>query len=146
MSKFMKTLNNISRSQAIYRHNRISVSDLQSGHYAYLLTICKNPGLSQEDVARELCVNKSTVTRNLDFLEQNQYVLRKSLPNNKRQFSLFPTEKALTVLPKIKEASAEWMTLLSQGIKKDELEIFHGVLRKMEEKARAILEMQGAEK
>ena len=53
MAKFMKLLNNISRSQAIYRAERIDVPDLQSGHYAFALAICREPGRSQEELARE---------------------------------------------------------------------------------------------
>ena len=70
MSKFMKMLNNISRSQAIYRHGRISAPDLQAGHYAFILVICREPGRSQEEIARELCLNKSTVARNVNYLEE----------------------------------------------------------------------------
>ena len=140
MSKFMKMLNNISRSQAIYRHEKISADDLQSGHYAYALTICREPGRSQEDIARELCVNKSTVARNLNFLEEQGYILRTSLENDKRQFSVFPTEKMLNILPEIKKASIEWMDLLSDGIPQAELDIFNSVLERMQTKASKIIE------
>lgn len=146
MLKFMKMLNNISRSQAIYRHNKISTKDLQSSHYAFILAICRESGRSQEDLAQELCVNKSTVARNLNYLEDKGYIIRQSLPNDKRQFSVFPTEKALTVLPKIKAASAEWMTLLSEGIPEDQLDIFDSVLIRMQEKARKIIKDQEASK
>lgn len=142
MSKFMKMLNNISRSQAIYRHNKISAKDLQSGHYAFVLAICREPGRSQEDIAKELCINKSTVTRNLNYLEEKGYILRKSLPNDKRQFSIHPTEKMLNILPEIKVASFEWMSLLSENIPQDELDIFNSVLERMQTKARKIIERQ----
>ena len=142
MSKFMKMLNNISRSQAIYRHGRISAEDLQSGHYAYALAICRQPGRSQEEIARELCVNKSTVTRNLNYLEEKSYIERKPFPNDKRQFSVFPTQKMLDVLPEIRNASMAWMTLLSEGIPQEELDIFDSVLERMETRAREIVEKQ----
>ena len=142
MSKFMKTLNNISRSQAIYRHSRISAQDLQSGHYAFILAICKQPGRSQEDLARELCVNKSTVARNINYLEEKGYICRKSLPNDKRQFSVYPTEKMSAIVPEIKKVSSEWMMLLSEGIEQSELDIFDSVLWRMQEKAREIIENQ----
>lgn len=146
MSKFMKVLNNISRSQAIYRHNKISAQDLQSSHYAFVLAVCREPGRSQEELAQELCVNKSTVARNLNYLEDKGYITRQALPSDKRQFSVFPTEKTFTVLPEIKAASAEWMTLLSEGIPKDELDIFDSVLNRMQEKAREIIEKQEVSK
>ena len=140
MSKFMKMLNNISRSQAIYRHEKISADDLQSGHYAFALTICREPGRSQEEIARELCVNKSTVARNLNYLEEHGYISRTSLASDKRQFSVFPTENMLNILPEIKKASLEWMSLLSEGIPQAELDIFNSVLLRMQTRAREIIE------
>lgn len=146
MSKFMKMLNNISRSQAIYRHNRISAEDLQTGHYAFVLAICREPGRSQEELARELCINKSTVARNINYLEEKRYISRNPLPNDKRQFAVYPTPKMLDVLPEIKEASGEWMKLLSQGISQEELEIFDSVLVRMQARAREIIEKQEEDK
>ena len=146
MPKFMKMLNNISRSQAIYRHNRISVGDLQTGHYAFALVICRAPGRSQEELAQELCINKSTVARNLNCLEEKGYIVRNPLPNDKRQFAVYPTEKMLGVLPDIKKASHEWTTLLSEGISQEEMQIFDSVLERMQTRAREIIEKQEGNK
>ena len=142
MSKFMKMLNNISRSQAAYRQGKITDSNLQGGHYAFVLAICREPGRSQEEIAKDLCINKSTVTRNLNFLEEKGYISRTPIPSDKRQFSVFPTKKMLSVLPEIKQASSEWMELLSDGIPNDELDIFNSVLKRMQDKAREIIERQ----
>ena len=142
MAKFMKLLNNLSRSQAVYRRVKVSADDLMTGHYAFVLAVCREPGRSQEELARELCLNKSTVARNLNCLEERGYISRTPLPNDKRQFSVYPTEKMLAVLPEVKDASAEWMTLLSEGIPEDELDIFNSVLERMQERAREIIEKQ----
>lgn len=142
MSKFMKMLNNISRSQAVYRRSKISDCNLHSAHYAFALAICREPGRSQEELAKELCLNKSTVARSLTCLEEKGYVSREPLQNDKRQFSIYPTEKMLAILPEIKSASYEWMTLLSEGISEYELEIFNSVLERMQARAREIIEEQ----
>ena len=142
MSRFMKLLNNISRSQAIYRLSRIEAEGLQSGHFAFVLAICREEGRSQEEIARELCLNKSTVARNLNYLEEKGYITRKTLPCDKRQFSVYPTEKMLSVLPDVKKASIEWMELLSEGIPREELDVFDSVLDRMETRAREIIESQ----
>lgn len=142
MQKFMKMLNNISRSQAIYRHSKISADDLQPTQYAFVLAICREPGRSQEELARELCINKSTVARNLNPLEENGYIIREPLPNDKRQFCVFPTPKMLAVLPEIKSASSKWMKLLSDGIAQSELDVFNSVLERMQERARKIIDSQ----
>lgn len=145
MSKFMKMLNNISRSQAVYRNSRITTDDLQSCHYAYILAVCREPGRSQETIAKELCVNKSTAARNINYLEEKGYLIRKPIQGDKRQFSVCPTEKMLMLLPDVKKVSKEWMLLLSEDIPEDELSIFNSVLQRMEEKARCIIE-EGDEK
>lgn len=142
MSKFMKMLNNISRSQAVYRHGKVSADDLHSSHYAFVLAICREEGRSQEELARELCLNKSTVARALNCLEDKGYITRSALPNDKRQFSVYPTDKMLAILPEVKSASVEWMSLLSDGIAKEELDIFNSVLERMQDRAREIIEKQ----
>lgn len=142
MPGFMKMLNNISRSQAIYRRSKISAADLQAGHYFFALAICREPGRSQEELARELCINKSTVARNLSYLEEQGYVYRRPLPHDKRQFSIYPTEKMLGVLPEIKAASLDWMALLSEGISEQELAVFDSVLLRMQTRALSIIEKQ----
>jgi DNA-binding MarR family transcriptional regulator len=142
MSKFMKMLNNISRSQSIYRHGKISADDLHSSHYAFVLAICRNEGRSQEELAKELCLNKSTVARALNSLEEKGYITRTPLPQDKRQFSVYPTKKMIDVLPEVKKASEEWMLLLSDGIAPEELEVFNSVLERMQERARKIIEKQ----
>ena len=142
MSKFMKMLNNISRSQAIYRHNRVSAEDLLPHQYAFVLTICNEPGRSQEEIAHELCINKSTVARNLNALEENGYIIRTPLAHDKRQFSVHPTEKMTAALPEIKAASVEWMRLLSDGISDEELAVFNSVLERMQARAGELIEKQ----
>lgn len=84
MSRFMKMLNNVSRSQAIYRQSKVSAADLQGCHYAFALAICREAGRSQEDIARELCVNKSTVARNVNYLEERGYVTREAQKSDRR--------------------------------------------------------------
>ena len=142
MLKFMKMLNNISRSQSLYRQSKIAASDLNPAHYSFVMAICASPGRSQEDLASELCINKSTVARNLTALEENGYVERRSQPNDKRQFSVYPTEKMLAVFPNVKAVSMEWMELLSDGISQSELDVFDSVLRRMQERAGEIIGKQ----
>ena len=73
-------------------------------------------------------------------------MFRIPLPQDKRQFSVFPTDKAQRVLPEIKAVSSEWMTRLSEGIPPAELDTFVSVLERMQEKAREITEQQEVSK
>lgn len=138
MPKFMKLMNNISRSQAVFRGERIAEEDLAPGHFALVLAICREPGRSQEELARELCLNKSTVARALGTLEEAGYIQRTPLISDKRQLSVHPTERMLAIHPRVREVSAEWQSLLTEGIGEEELAVFHSVLARMEARARAL--------
>lgn len=144
MLRFMKSLNNISRSQATYRGQRVSLDGLCPSHHAFVLAICKVPGRSQEELAQELCLNKSTVTRTLAHLEEQGYIRREQSPADKRQLAVFPTERMLAALPEIRGVSREWHERISEGIPEDELAVFHSVLSRMEKRAKEIIDGEDA--
>lgn len=144
MPRFMKTLNNISRSQATFRSQRVKQEGLCASHHAFVLTISKNPGRTQEEIAAELCLNKSTVARALAHLEEQGYVRREQSPDDKRQLLIFPTDKMLDALDEVRSVSREWASLICDGIDENDLAIFYSVLSKMEERAKQIIE-KGAE-
>ena len=142
MPKIMKILNNISRCQAVYRRRMISDDGLCAHQYAFVLAICFKPGRSQEELARELCLDKSTVARTLASLEKNGYITRSENEGDKRQYIVHPTNKMLEVYPSICQANAMWNEQIEKGISKDELDVFYSVLSRMERSARLALETE----
>ena len=139
MPKIMKMLNSISRCQATYRNAKFSSDGICASHHAFILIISKNPGCSQEDITREICLNKSTVARTLNHLESYGYITRTANPEDKRQILVYPTEKMLGILPGVRAVSGEWNNRITEEITENELEIFHSVLNRMEEKAKQII-------
>lgn len=142
MPKIMKVLNNISRCQAVYRRRMITDEGLCAHQYAFVLAICFKPGRSQEELARELCLDKSTVARTLASLEKNGYITRDAKESDKRQYVVHPTEKMLGVYPSICQANEMWNEQIEKGITKEELDVFYNVLSRMEQSARRALETE----
>jgi len=142
MPKIMKSMNIVSRCQSAYRSERIK-GDICGCHHPFVLAICHKPGMSQEEISRELCLNKSTVTRAINQLLERGYVERKANPDDKRSFLIFPTDRMLEILPLVRSVTTEWNELISEGVPKDELEIFISVLNKMKDSARKIVEKCG---
>ncbi len=136
MPKIMKMLNNISRSQAVFRTRRVKCTDLCAHHYAFVLSICHTPGRPQEELAKSLCLDKSTVARAIAFLEEKAYVTKIPNETDKRQYLVYPTEKMLDVYPQICRANEEWNACIEKGISNEELCVFYSVLSRMEESAR----------
>lgn len=142
MPQFMKTLNNISRCQAIYRKNNLSTNDLCPNHYAFVLSICRFPGHPQEELAKNLCLDKSTVARALSYLEKNGYIIRIPNEKDKRQTLVYPSEKMLSIYPLIRTINKDWNNLVTEGISPEKLSIFHEVLSQIEVNAKRMIEME----
>lgn len=133
----MKILNNIGRCQSVFRAS-VSECEIAASRHAYVLEICREPGRTQDALAAELCVNKSSVARVLDSFEENGYIERIPSSKDKRCLLVYPTEKLLRVYPKIKETTVRWKSIITEGISDEELEIFNSVLSRMNERAHQI--------
>ena len=134
MATIMRKMNIISRCEAQYRTQK-SEEKLQGIFHSYVLAICHRPGLSQDALAKHLCINKSNVTRHLSCLEKDGYVLRRQSEEDKREMLVFPTDKMKEIHESVIDITREWNTLIAEGISEEELSVFHSVLDRMLERS-----------
>jgi DNA-binding MarR family transcriptional regulator len=143
----MRKINVVSRCEGIYRQDKLKESGLGPCHHSYILSICCNPGMTQEQLAKHICINKSGVTRHLAYLEEKGYVERRHDANDKRAICVYPTQKMLDILPEVKRIVTEWNTYLTEGIDPDELLCFKKVLDRIADRAQKyIYEKEDTEK
>ena len=140
MSTIMRKVNILSRSEGVYRTDKLGIPELKNCHHSYVFAICNNPGLSQDDLAKHISVNKSNVARTLLYLEENGYITRKAGEKDRRINGVFPTEKMLNVYPKIKEITMEWNQFLAEDLTKEEFEQFQSILERLTKKAAVYME------
>ena len=99
MDSFMRCVSRTARCAALYRGEQLESIGLNGGQHTYILNICRNPGVSQEQLSRLLYINKSNVARQLANLEQNGFVTRIPDTVDRRVLRVFPTQKALDACP-----------------------------------------------
>ena len=131
MPSIMKSLNNISRSQAEFRRANLD-DEILPMYYPFILTIISRPGRTQDAIAKEICVNKSTVARRVDWLEETGYVTRMVDKEDKRRLRVYPTDKCEELGDKLRLIAVRWNALLTAGISEDEFAVFKSVLSRME--------------
>ena len=73
----MRNINTISRCAALYRDAHLADCGLSGWQAPYIPEICAAPGITQDQLALRLHVNRSNVTRQLAMLEENGFVLRR---------------------------------------------------------------------
>ncbi len=120
MDSMMKYISRISRCATTYRGSRLAEDGLGGNQYVYILRVCRQPGISQEQLARDICVNKSSVTRQLASLEKNGFVMRLPDERDRRVMRVYPTERAEAVLPKVRTVLADWNRRLTEDFSPEE--------------------------
>ena len=140
MSQLVKDITEITRCGAQYRTDSLAVLGLKGCHASYLEEICAEPGISQDTLAKRICINKSNVARQIVVLEEDGFVIRRSAPNDKRAMELYPTEKTLELLPQIKQILTSWENWLTQDLSEEEAGIVANALVKMKARATACME------
>ena len=130
----MFLLNTVSRCSALYHGERFEALDIKPPHARCISVLCRNPGISQEQLTQKLCIDKSQVARQLACLEEKGYVTR-SPGEDKRVLLVYPTQKAEAVVPTIREVYRDWNEWLIAEFTPEEQEQFSSLLERARERA-----------
>lgn len=131
----MRYINVISRCGAVWRGDKLKGTDIGASHTSYIMTVCRHPGISQDKLAKRIYINKSNVTRNLAYLESCGYVERRQKDTDKRVTEVYPTEKAMEILPTVQNMLREWNNYLTEDFSEEEMEMFMSMLSRLAGKA-----------
>ena len=135
MPALMRNISAISRCAAAYRQEKLAPLGLKAVHASYLATLCRNPGITQEQLARLVFVNKSNAARQLSVLEEGGFVERRPSEDDKRAVLVYPTQKALDALPQIRQTFRDWESLVAVDLTEDERRLLVTMLEKMKTQA-----------
>ena len=137
ISRYIMT---IARCSNQFRSERLQGTGLCGRHCAYILRVCRAPGTTQDAIAKEIYVNKSNVTRQLAALEQEGFVERRPCETVSRAMEVYPTEKALAVLPQVRAVLQEWNAYITADFSEEEKEQFSSLLARAAARAQQRLD------
>ena len=140
MSQIIRDITEISRCGAQYRTEALAPMGLKACHASYLSEICAHPGISQDQLASLICINKSNVARQAAILEEDGFITRSPSQSDKRVMQLYPTQKALDLLPSISPILRQWESCLTADLTEDEKLLLGQLLARMRAKASCWME------
>ncbi|MBQ8342408.1 MAG: MarR family transcriptional regulator [Clostridia bacterium] len=136
MPSLNRSLNVIGRCGTLFRTKHLEGTGVDAFNYFYLFYICRNPGVSQEALSKALYVNKSSVTRHIARLEEAGLLTRTPSTEDRRVMLVYPTEKAIALLPALREVGGLWHAALTSGFTAEETALFETLLSRAMENAR----------
>lgn len=140
-STFHGELSVVYRCGVLYCGEQLAPLGLSNWQHSYILHICKNPGITQEGLAKLLYVNKSTVARQLAALETEGFIRREASETDARALCIFPTEKGKAALPEVRAALARWREYLTEDFTEEERKTLSSMMQRM--RARAVAYAEG---
>ena len=143
MPALMHHITAIARCAAAYRQEQLAPLGLKAIHASYLATLLRTPGLTQEQLAKRVYVNKSNAARQVAVLEEAGFVRRSLSDEDKRAMLVYPTEKAYEAWPQIRQIFRDWEALVAQDLTEEQRQLLIEMLAKMRDKAALWMEEHG---
>ena len=140
MSQIFRDIIEIARCGVQYRADLLAPMGLKSCHASYLMAICACPGISQDGLARKIYINKSNVARQAAVLEEEGFITRVPSPSDKRVMELYPTDKAIALLPQIQQILRSWESTITEDLTEQELEVLSCLLTRMKSRSATYME------
>ncbi|MDD2426752.1 MAG: MarR family transcriptional regulator [Eubacteriales bacterium] len=129
MERIQKYLNRVYRASILDRSEAFADENLSGHQISYILQVCRHPGLTHDELAKRLLVNKSSVSRTVSKMVQNGYIYRETDFQDRRSKLLYPTEKAKNIYPRVIEYLDGWNESLTGDLSSDEQESLLYLLR-----------------
>lgn len=135
MHPFMRQISVTYRCAMRYRERELEDTGLAGCQTPYLLALYRHEGLTQEELARYLNVNKSSVARQLAALEEKGYIRREADPADRRSLLVYPTEKANELQDRMRRVLRDWSDYLTADFTAEERETLSRLMSRVTERA-----------
>jgi Transcriptional regulators len=128
--RFVGTLSRAINSKSDFKYKKFN---LQKGQYMFLTRVCENPGINFVNLSNMLKVDQATTTKAVKKLIDIGYLNRQQDENDKREYKLTPTKKALEIYEFIIEEESKQLEISFKGFSEEEKQMATRLIERMSE-------------
>ena len=129
---------NLIRSTSLLRKNyanfvnkSLSNSDITLSEFAYLKEVVNCDGIAQDELIRNLSIDKAAATRIAQSLEKKEIIKRVRNENNKRFFNVFLTDKGHEYAEFIKQTLNDFYNVLNNEVSSSDMKTFMTIFKRI---------------
>lgn len=128
-----KLLASVNNKKDAYYNSQLKAIGLSRGQ-AFVINVINSYGVIQQDeLTKNLEIDKSAVTRILKTLEKNDYIQRRISCRDHRIYEIYLTERGQKISPVVNEIIENASTVLCHGMSEAEKEQLVELLLKIKE-------------
>lgn len=136
MDPTKRRIRKIDRDAQRFVAQALGNTDLSLSDYDMIHTVRHRPGVTQEELRRLYCLDKSTIARRAAKLEEAGYIYRRPSSEDKRRKELFVTEKGDALREAKVEAEAFYFHWLTAELTEAELAALVSLLDRLQLRSR----------
>lgn len=129
---------NLIRSTSLLRKNyanfvnkSLSNSDITLSEFAYLKEVVNCDGIAQDELIRNLSIDKAAATRIAQSLEKKEIIKRVRNENNKRFFNVFLTDEGHKYADFIKQTLNDFYKVLNNEVSSSDMKTFMDIFKRI---------------
>ncbi len=128
----------------LYRRNQVYLDaalkeyNLTASELAFIISLYKKDGISQEELSTRLAIDKAATANALRSLENKGYVSRTRNPRDRRANIIIITEYARRMEKGVRKQLRNWTNFLTEDIEEESVQTMFEVLEKMAKKVESI--------
>ncbi|MGJ7438026.1 MarR family winged helix-turn-helix transcriptional regulator [Streptococcus equinus] len=126
------------RQLNLFFGHELSDVEITASELMYLSQLYNRDGLTQEEMAAVITVDKAATTRTIQGMEKKGLVRREAHEENYRAKRVYLIDKAKNAEPRIRELQKKWGDFITQDMTQKEAEVFAAQLKKMAQRAKEI--------
>ena len=116
----IKFLNTFYRITQAYTDEKLEKYKLSSGTYPFLMKLSEKEGISQNQISKELNVDKAMSARSISKLVELGYIIKEDDETDSRAYKLYLTDKAKEIIPYIKDIMKQWIEFVTEDWEEEE--------------------------
>ena len=113
--------------------------NITMGQFPFIMGVVENEGISQEKLSQTIMISKSTTAAIIRQLLDAGLITRAVDPNDRRNFRLFATEKALDLVPKIQDVINKCHSEILKDLSPIEAAVFLELVSKVRNRTESIM-------
>ena len=123
------------RQFQIYINNNTKDLGIGASEYIFIMEIYRNDNISQEELSKNLIIDKAATARAIKSLEEKEYIIRKKDKKDKRTNRIELTKKGIEIKDRLSKLLEEWGYTVTKDMDKETIELVLGIIKEMSKKA-----------
>ncbi|XTR38700.1 MarR family winged helix-turn-helix transcriptional regulator [Paraclostridium tenue] len=119
------------KNYANFVNKSLSNSDITLSEFAYLKEVINCDGIAQDELIRNLSIDKAAATRIAQSLEKKEIIKRVRNENNKRFFNVFLTDEGHKYTEFIKQTLNDFYEVIASEVSSSDMKTFMTIFKKI---------------